>query len=192
MRFPDSNSRLLFHGPTDEPGRVKAIGAFLAQAHAALAPYNVFQSADIFGYVFWNTNDTGIGQKLESVVDIPDYVCPMLYPSGFRYGIPGHPDPLADPYTLIRLSLENGVRRTHSNPRKFRPWLQAFRDYAFDHRVFGPDLVSAQTRAAADAHSDGYMLCNPRNSYSGRGLRGESGGNSRTPGEHGPGTSQNP
>lgn len=173
VRFPDSSDKLVFSGPTDEAGRIQAITSFLADAHKALAPYNVFQSADIFGYTFWNTNDTGIGQQLNHLVNTVDYVCPMLYPSGFRYGIPGHKLPLDtqnDIYNTIKLSLDNGLKRTKVNPKKFRPWLQAFRDYAFTHLVFGPEQVAIQIRAAKDAHTDGWQLWNPRNDYSNVGL----------------------
>jgi hypothetical protein len=46
-----------------------------------------------------------------------------------------------------------------------RPWLQDFRDYAFDRRPFGPAEVRAQIRAAEEAGSVGWMLWNPRNVY---------------------------
>lgn len=178
VRFPDASTKLVFSGPTDETGRVNAISNFLAQAHTALEPYNVFQSADIFGYVSWNLNDTGIGQQLDRVMKIVDYACPMLYPSGFKAGIPGHPKPMAttaDIYNIIKLTLDNSVKRTGVNPRKFRPWLQAFRDYAFGGLVFGPVQVAAQTKAAADAGSDGWLLWNPHNRYGDVGL-GKDGG----------------
>jgi hypothetical protein len=173
VRFPDSTDKLIVSGPSDEAGRINAITSFLADAHKALAPYNVFQSADIFGYTFWNTNDTGIGQQLDHLVNTVDYLCPMLYPSGFRYGIPGHPQPLAtddDIYNIIKLSLDNGLHRTSMNPKKLRPWIQAFRDYAFNHRVFGADEVATQIRAADADHTDGWQLWNPRNVYTGLGL----------------------
>jgi hypothetical protein len=173
VRFPDSTTKLIVSGPTDEPGRINAITGFLAQAHAALVPYNVFQSADIFGYTFWNTNDTGIGQQLDHLLSTVDYLCPMLYPSGFHYGIPDHSKPLAstaDIYSTIKLTLDNGLKRTHANPKKFRPWLQAFRDYAFGGLVFGPEQVSAQIRASDDDHTDGWLLWNPRNRYTDIGL----------------------
>jgi hypothetical protein len=173
VRFPDAATKMNFHGPTDEASRVATITGFLKEAHAALAPYNVFHSADIFGYVSWNTNDTGIGQHLEEIVQTVDYACPMLYPSGFKFGIPGHPKPMAtneDIYNIIKLTLDNSVKRTGANPKKFRPWLQAFRDYAFQKLVFGPEQVAAQTKAAADAHTDGWLLWNPHNRYGDVGL----------------------
>ena len=120
VRFPDSNTKLSFHGPTDEAGRVKAITAFLAQAHAALVPYNVFQAADIFGYVGWNLNDTGIGQQLQDIVDTVDYVCQCFIPRASRREfpvtrIPWRPIRTSD--DTVRLTIDNSIRRTHANPR---------------------------------------------------------------------------
>jgi hypothetical protein len=43
--------------------------------------------------------------------------------------------------------------------------LQAFRDYAFDHREFNADDIRAQVDAAEAADTDGWMLWNPRNRY---------------------------
>lgn len=168
VRFPDAPTKLRFSGSTDESGRIQGVTDFLVQARTALAPYNIFESADIFGYVAWNLNDTGIGQQIQSIVDSVDYVCPMLYPSGFKFGIPGHRNPMAtndDIYNIIRLSIENSIKRTHANPKKFRPWLQAFRDYAFGGKVFGPVEIADQIRGAKDANTDGWILWNPHNHY---------------------------
>lgn len=177
VRFPDSTTKLIVSGPTDEAHRIEAISSFLGDAHAALVPYNVFLSADIFGYTFWNTNDTGIGQQLNHLVDKTDYLCPMLYPSGFAHGIPGHAKPLAstaDINATIKLTLDKGIKRTDINPLKIRPWLQAFRDYAFGGVIFGPEQVATQISAANADHTDGWSLWNPRNVYSGIGLVRES------------------
>lgn len=173
VRFPDSTTRLVVSGPTDEAHRIEAISSFLGDAHKALVPYNVFLSADIFGYTFWNTNDTGIGQQLNHLVDKVDYLCPMLYPSGFAHGIPGHVKPMAttdDIHETIKLTLDKGIQRTDINPLKLRPWLQAFRDYAFGGVVFGPEQVATQISAADADHTDGWQLWNPRNNYTSIGL----------------------
>lgn len=170
LRFPDEPG-LVFSKPTTEANRVAAISGFLAEATRRLAPYNVFVAADIFGYVLWNANDTDIGQRLEDLAPHLDYISPMLYPSGFQKGIPSYRDPVAAPYEIVELSLRNAQKRTGLPALRFRPWLQAFRDYAFDHRVFGADEISAQIRAAEEFGSNGWMLWNPRNSYSAAGLR---------------------
>jgi hypothetical protein len=170
LRFPDEPG-LVFSKPSTEANRVAAIAGFLTEATRRLAPYNVFVAADVFGYVLWNTNDTDIGQRLEDLAPHLDYISPMLYPSGFQNGIPGYRDPVAAPREIIELSLRNAQKRTGLPARRFRPWLQAFRDYAFDHRVFGADEISAQIRAAEEFGSNGWMLWNPRNSYSAAGLK---------------------
>jgi len=170
LRFPDASQTLQFAQPVSAASRVGAIAAFLAGARRQLLPYNVYVAADIFGYVCWNRNDTGIGQSLEVIAANTDYISPMLYPSGFQYGIPGDPNPVAHAYDIVYRSLRQAQLRLNIPPQRFRPWLQAFTDYAFDHRPFGAAEIAEQTRAAADFGSDGWMLWNPRNDYSATGL----------------------
>jgi hypothetical protein len=164
LRFPDM-SNVRFSQASTMQSRTTAIKGFLTEARRRLAPYNVFLAADIFGYVCWNTDDTGIGQKLEDIIPLVDYVSPMLYPSGFTFGIPGYRDPVEHPFEIVRLSLDRALARTHVSPLRFRPWLQAFKDYAFDRRTFDADEMEPQITAADQFASDGWMIWNPRNVY---------------------------
>jgi peptidoglycan/xylan/chitin deacetylase (PgdA/CDA1 family) len=164
VRFPDYPN-LVFSQENTEANRVAAIEAFLTEARRKLAPYNVFVSADVFGYVCWNQNDTGIGQSLEKLLPLVDYLSPMLYPSAFQQGIPGYRDPVRHPYEIVRQSLENAFERTGVDRRRFRPWLQAFPDYAYDHRNFGAGEIREQIRAAEQFGAGGWMLWNPTNVY---------------------------
>lgn len=170
LRFPDTPG-LRFAEPDTEDRRIAAIGAYLDEARARLARYNVFVAADIFGYVCWNENDTQIGQQLEALADRVDYLSPMLYPSGFTFGIPGHRLPVAAPFEIVHHSLRQALWRTGLAGVRFRPWLQAFRDYAFDRREFDADEVRAQIDAAEALGTDGWMLWNARNRYSAAGLK---------------------
>ena len=172
VRFPDA-SGLQFSMPNTEENRVKAVSGFLTEARRRLIPYNVFLSADIFGYVCWNLNDTKIGQRLEDLAAHLDYICPMLYPSGFQYGIPGYRNPVANPYEIVYLSLKRARERTNLPSHRFRPWLQAFRDYAFDRRYFNDREIMDEVKAAEGFGSHGWMLWNPRNAYSSAGLKKE-------------------
>lgn len=174
VRFPDSAARLDFAGPTDQQSRIDAIAHFLAEARRALLPYNTYLGVDIFGYVCWNLDDTGIGQRLEEIAPNVDYLAPMLYPSGFRWGIPGYRNPVAHSYEIVKNSLDQAKTRLKISAKHFRPWLQAFRDYAFDHRLFDAVKVASQIRAAKDFGSDGWMLWNPHNVYGDTGLAGAS------------------
>ena len=56
---------------------------------------------------------------------------------------------------------------------RFRPWLQAFRDYAFDRRAFGEREIRAQIEAAEAAGTNGWMLWNASNRYTRDGLDAE-------------------
>jgi hypothetical protein len=169
VRFPDALD-LRFSMPNTQENRVKAISGFLMEAKRRLKPYNVFLSADIFGYVFWNLNDTFIGQKLEDLTAHLDYLSPMLYPSGFQFGIPGYRIPVANPYEIVYLTLKRAQERSRLSSVRFRPWLQAFRDYAFDKRSFNGTEIRRQIRAAEDFGSHGWMLWNPCNTYHRDGL----------------------
>jgi hypothetical protein len=164
VRFPDRRG-VVFGVANNEANRVAAISGFIAAARQRLAPYNVFLSADLFGYVAWNQNDTDIGQTLASVAPNVDYISLMLYPSGFQFGIPGYRNPVANPYETVHLTLKRASQRTGLAPVHFRPWLQAFKDYAFDKRHFTKDEIKAQVRASEQFGSSGWMLWNPRNAY---------------------------
>lgn len=172
IRFPDALPVQLSMPNTME-NRVKAISGFLMEAKERLLPYNVFLSADIFGYVCWNLNDTFIGQALENLAPHVDYLSPMLYPSGFHHGIPGYRIPTAHPYEIVHLSLKKAQERTGLSPLRFRPWLQAFRDYAFDRRFFEEREMREQINGVERFGSHGWLLWNPQNIYSRHGLKRE-------------------
>jgi hypothetical protein len=164
VRFPDSR-KCTFSQPANEDSRTATITTFLQAAYKALAPYNVMVGADIFGYVCWNTNDTDIGQKIHPAVDAVDVVCPMVYPSGYHLGIPNYRNPVQHPYKIVYLSLKKAQERTGVSPLRFRPWLQAFRDYAFGRKFFNEEEMLIQIKAAQDFGSSGWMFWNPRNIY---------------------------
>ncbi|NRO96968.1 GTP-binding protein [Paraburkholderia sp. NMBU_R16] len=164
VRFPDA-AGLRFALPNTRANRTAAIVGFLQAARERLVPYNVFLAADIFGYVCWNLDDTAIGQQIEALGASLDYISPMLYPSSFTWGLPGCTNPVADPGQIVRRSLMEARQRTGLPGVRFRPWLQAFRDYAFDRSEFDAAKMRAQVEAADAADSDGWMLWNPRNRY---------------------------
>ena len=164
-RLPDATG-LVYREPDTVQNRVAAIDRFLSEARTALVPYNVFISIDIFGYVCWNPGDTRIGQQLERIAEAVDYISPMLYPSSFQFGIPGYRNPVQHPYEIVHRSLERALERTRLPSVRFRPWLQAFPDYAFGGRLFTGGEVRAQIAAAEDVGTNGWMLWNPHNRYS--------------------------
>lgn len=164
VRFPDTRSGL-FSKPANEDSRTQAITGFLEAAYRELSPLNAMVAADVFGYVPWNHNDTDIGQKIVPITQAVDVVCPMLYPSGYHLGIPKYRNPVQHPYQIVYLSLQRAQERTGVSPLRFRPWLQAFRDYAFRGGPFKEDKMRTQLKAAEDFGASGWMFWNPRNVY---------------------------
>ena len=167
LRFP-SEGRLgaaRYSQTSTQQSRVQAIARFLRQARAALAPGGSALAVDVFGYTAFNPDDTGIGQRIEELAPLVDVLCPMAYPSAYHVGIPGFPNPVAHPYEVVLETIRRIRARAAHAPVQIRPWIQDFRDYAFDRRVFGVPEVRAQMRAALDGGAMGWMLWNPGNRY---------------------------
>jgi len=163
IRFP-AHRGLRYDGPDTQQARVRAIGQFLETAKRRLHPLGVKLSVDVFGYVLWNRTDTRIGQILEKMAPHVDYLCPMLYPSGFTRGSVTFNNPAAHPYDIVRISLEKGIARGVA-PEQFRPWLQSFRDYAFSRHLYREHEIAAQIRASEKLGASGWFLWNPSSRF---------------------------
>jgi hypothetical protein len=173
VRFPTDGrlSAARYSRPNNQAVRIETIAGFLAKARRELGPTGVFLAADVFGYTAFNDNDTDIGQRIEELAPHLDYICPMVYPSGYHKGIPGVRVAVDNPYEIVKESVRLIRKRSTHTTVQVRPWLQDFRDYAFDRRIFGPREVRAQIKGAHDAGAAGFMLWNPRNDYTADALR---------------------
>jgi len=173
VRFPTDGklAAARYSQPNNAQTRLPAIAGFLAKARRELGPTGVFLAADIFGYTAFNTNDTDIGQRIEELSVSLDYMCPMVYPSGYHLGIPGVRNPVQNPYEIVKESVRLTRQRSQNPGAQVRPWLQDFKDYAFDKRIFGQGEIRAQIKGADDGGAAGWMLWNPKNDYTGAALR---------------------
>jgi len=167
MRFPTDGklSVAKYSQVNNMESRVKTIDAFLERASRELLPYNVYLSGDVFGYTPWNYNDTDIGQKIDHVGQYLDYLCLMVYPSGYHLGIPGYRNPVQHSREVVYYTLEKATSRLSGQSRKLRPWLQNFKDYAFDRRPYTATEIKLQIQACEQAHSSGYLLWDPSNKF---------------------------
>jgi hypothetical protein len=173
VRFP-TDGRLAaakYSKPNTKETRLPTIAAFLERARRELGAMGAFVAADVFGYTAFNENDTDIGQRIEELSPHLDYISPMVYPSGYQRGIPGYKNPVEHPYEVVFESVRLIRKRSTHTQVRVRPWLQDFRDYAFDRRPFGVTQILAQIKGAYDAGAAGWMLWNPRNDYTGAALR---------------------
>ncbi len=162
IRFP-AKVGLRYAKKNTQTNRIAAIEDFLRRAQERLHPYGTLISVDIFGYVAWNKTDTHIGQTVASLAKYSDYICPMLYPSGFYKGTLGYKDPTKHPYTIVKAS----IIKAHSDvePIRIRPWLQSFRDYAFTRVNYTEYHIAQQILAADDTNTSGWTLWNPSSRY---------------------------
>jgi hypothetical protein len=167
LRFPSEGqlSAARYSRPPTEDGRLAAVTGFLRQARDVIAPTGAALALDVFGYTAFNPGDTSIGQRIEDLAPLLDYLCPMAYPSAYHLGIPGYPNPVKHPYEIVFETVKRTRERAAHSAVRVRPWIQDFRDYAFDRRPFGIPEVTAQMRAAVAAGASGWMLWNPRNQY---------------------------
>jgi len=163
-RFPSVNG-LLYAQKNNRANRVAAINSFLKGAGHKLKTENVKTSVATFGYSCWNEGDTYIGHNIKALAKQVDYISPMLYPSSFHLGIPNYTYAVAYPYEVVLLSLKRCVQTSGVSSRRFRPWLQAFKDYGFDRRPFSARHIFEQVFAATEFNGNGWMLWNPGSHY---------------------------
>jgi hypothetical protein len=167
VRFPTDGevSAVQFAKEATPEARRDAIIGLLKRMRTALKPYGIKVAADIFGYTSWRDDDTGIGQKIEEMAPFVDVLCPMLYPSGFHAGIPKYRLAVPHPYEIVHYSTKKALSRLKGTSVEIRPWLQDFRDYAYDKRKYTAKEIRAQMQGALEAGASGWMLWNPRVQY---------------------------
>jgi hypothetical protein len=113
-----------------------------------------FVAADVFGYTAFNENDTDIGQRNRGAGAPPRLRVPDGLPLRLPQGHPGFRNPVEHPYEVVHESVR--LIRKRSTTRSSRPaWLQDFKDYAFDRRIFGVTQVKAQIKGADEAGAVG-------------------------------------
>jgi len=162
IRFP-AKTGLQYSQQCMEESRVKAIEKFLDKARQKLKKYGVFISVDTYGNICWSKDDNGIGQKVTSLADYVDYLCPMLYPSGFSSGSFYFKYPSEHPYEVVYRSIKKIQDKIPS--ARVRPWLQYFRDYTPRRKAYKREEVQAQIRASEDIGANGWMLWSPSSKY---------------------------
>jgi hypothetical protein len=167
LRFPTDGklSSARYARPNTQEARLGAVVEFVKRARAALGPTGTGLAIDLFGYTAFNLDDTGIGQRIEELCPLVDVLSPMAYPSAYHLGIPNYRNPVAHPYEVVFETVRRARQRSARASVQVRPWIQDFRDYAFDRRPFGVSEVRAEMKAALDAGATGWMLWSPRNQY---------------------------
>jgi hypothetical protein len=158
----------------EEPDRINATAGFLRRARDEVNLEGAFVGADVMAYATWNEGDNGVGQDLVALAGAVDYLCPMVYPSSFRGGLPdliNFPRVVQRPYDAVYESLRRARARADGQGAVLRPWLQYFDDYAWQTgRAFRAADIEAERQGAYAAGASGWMMWDPSNRYARGGL----------------------
>ncbi|MEK7388532.1 MAG: putative glycoside hydrolase [Elusimicrobiota bacterium] len=165
IRFPsDGKTRQCRYSREDHSPETAqaALREFLTLARERLKPLGVKLSICTFGLTTSVDNGMGIGQRLDQMADLADFVSPMMYPSHYGKGEYGLKNPNRHPYETIRQGVKDAISRLNGNPASLRPYLQ---DFSLGVR-YTPAHVRAQILAAEEQGVRGWILWNPQNRYS--------------------------
>jgi len=164
IRFPsDGKTRQCRYSRKDHTPATasEALRDFLRLARERLAPMGVKLSIDTFGLTASVDNGMGIGQRLDQMADLVDYVSPMMYPSHYAKGQYGLKNPNRQPYLTVRQGVKDALERLGAKPGRLRPYLQ---DFSLGVK-YTPAHVRAQIRAAEELGVQGWILWNAQNRY---------------------------
>ena len=172
VRFPASNGGKLdkeldYRNPKKE-SKPETIQKYLQYARKELEPLGVYVAADVYGQVGSLPDDMALGQHWESVSNVVDYICPMIYPSHYGKGVYGLPVPDAEPYKTVYRSTQDSMNRNANidTPAMIRPWIQAFTArWVKGYIVYGPEQIELQVKALKDLGINEYILWSPTNKY---------------------------
>lgn len=118
-------------------------------------------SIDLFPIIALLGDDQGIGQTLQDLTPIADYVSLMIYPSHYQLGnIPDVGEPNDYPAETVTYTLERSQVFAPDSMKKMRPWLQDFTYPAEGYAPYGPAEVRAQIDAAEAMGVSGWILWN--------------------------------
>ena len=115
----------------------------------------------VFGIAAKTPDD--IGQNIPALARHVDYVAPMVYPSHWGPGFYNVSDPANSPYEIVSRAMEDFRLQVGGTDAVLIPWLQDFS--LAPGRKYGAPEVRAQIKAAREQGSVGFMLWDPRVTY---------------------------
>lgn len=150
-----------FKSDYSESSRRAAITSAVSLASEQMRGTGKQFSLDLFPIIALMGDDQGIGQTLQDLTPLVDYISLMIYPSHYERGnipVDGHPNDF--PAETVTYTLQRTEELTPGVMKKHRPWLQDF-DYPLEgYSEYGPAEVRAQIDAAEAMGVSGWILWN--------------------------------
>ncbi len=153
--------------------RQDTITSFIEYACRTLVPQGVFVSADVYGTIINNDEDSGnVGQDYAAMSQWLDYICPMVYPSHYSDGAYNIDYPDTEPYELVSAAMGDskealsGLTDSGKHCATVRPWLQAFTaTWVTHHITYGGTELRKQIDAIYDAGYNEWLIWQSSGEY---------------------------
>jgi hypothetical protein len=163
-----------FKSDYSEASRRAAITSAVSLASEQMRGTGKLFSLDLFPIIALMGDDQGIGQTLQDLTPLADYISLMIYPSHYERGnipVDGHPNDF--PAETVTYTLQRTEEITPGVMKKHRPWLQDF-DYPLEgYSKYGPAEVRAQIDAAEAMGVSGWILWNAAGEFQAEALKPE-------------------
>jgi len=161
-----------FSSDYSEASRRSAITSAVGLASEQMRTTGKQFSLDLFPIIALMGDDQGIGQTLQDLTPLADYISLMIYPSHYERGnipVDGHPNDF--PAETVTYTLQRTEEVTPGVMKKHRPWLQDF-DYPLEgYSEYGPEEVRAQIDAAEAMGVSGWILWNAAGEFQAEALK---------------------
>jgi len=163
-----------FGSDYSETSRRAAITGAVAVGGEQIRAAGAQFAIDLFPIIALLGDDQGIGQTLQDLTPLADYVSLMIYPSHYELGnipVDGHPNDF--PAETVTYTLERSQEWAPDTMKKMRPWLQDFTYPLEGYSAYGPDEVRAQIDAAEAMGVSGWILWNAAGEFQVEALKPE-------------------
>ena len=170
IRRPEGDLSTMRYAGLDGPDVSSQIDAaiveFLRRAAERLRGTPTRLGVSVFGIAAKSPDE--VAQNVPAMASVVDYIAPMVYPSHWTKGQYNVSDPSGQPYEIVNRSLKEFQRLVTAADVDaiVVPWLQ---DFSLG-RTYGAKEVRAQIDAARELNLMGFLLWDPKVTYSSAGV----------------------
>ncbi len=138
---------------------------FLRKTGGRLSGTKARLGVSVFGIAARRPSD--VSQNVKEMAKNVDYIAPMVYPSHWQSGFYNVADPPREPFEIVSRSIKDFQTKVSGTDAILVPWLQ---DFSLSPVQYTAKQVRAQIDAAVSEQVSGFMLWDPKVTYTSAGL----------------------